>query len=117
MVGHLVGFGADKGGLDFVDTLVEICGRNGLQTVWEGILQAGIDRSPPIEASTDIVLPKPGLGFVYTERGVFSQGQAVIFRRESLFVEGVSGFVDAAPGHVAEIVLVDTGGDADVVGV
>src|ERR1700722_8048051 len=70
-----------------------------------------------IAGSADIVLPEPGLGLVYTEGGVFSEGQAIIFRRESLFIEGVSGFVDTAPGHVAEVLFIDTGGDADVVAV
>src|SRR5579863_10196465 len=51
------------------------------------------------------------------ERGVFSQWKAVILRREPLFVEGVSCFVDAAPGHMTEISFIDAGGDADVIAI
>src|ERR1700683_1325484 len=83
----------------------------------EDSLQPGVYSFPPGEASAYIVFPEPGLGFVDTQGSKCPKREAVVFERQPLFVEGVAGLVDTTPGHVGKVVLVDAGGDADVMSV
>ena len=46
-----------------------------------------------------IVLPDTGLRFMHAQGSVFAQGQPVLFIRQTLFVQGMAGLMDAAPGH------------------
>src|ERR1700760_3332260 len=70
MIGNLVGFGTDKGGLYLVDSLVELCHCDGAELFWENGLETGIDGLPPSVTSAYVVLPEAGVGFIGAPAGV-----------------------------------------------
>src|SRR5580692_12046027 len=48
--------------------------------------------------------------------GVFSQGETIIFPGQALFVQCVTSLMNTTPCHMAEVVLIDAGGDPDIFG-
>ena len=49
---------------------------------------------------------------MYAQRSVFTQRQAIKACRQSLFIQAMSAFMDTAPGHIAEIIFINTGSEA-----
>jgi len=117
MIGDLIGFGSNEGRGDLVDGPIKLFDAYAVERLGEDGLQAGIDGFPPGEASADVVFPKAGLGFVDAQGNKFPKREAIVFVGKSLLIERMTGLVDAAPGHVVEIVLVDAGRNANVPGV
>src|ERR1700751_3140332 len=69
---------------------------------------------PKTAAAPHHVLPEPRLTFMDAGRHTLAERRAIKLLADTLFVHGMAGLVQCREQRVAEVVLIDAGGDADV---
>lgn len=114
VISHLVGVGADERLLHLVDGAVEFVERDALELVGELRLEFGIEILPRLAAAPDDVFPQPRLTLVDACARPTRQRGPLVDGIVALFVHGVPRFVDVAEQRLAEEILLDARGDADV---
>src|ERR1700730_17996088 len=113
VVGDLVGIRADQRALHLVDRAIGL-EPNLSELVGEGIPQSGVKMFPEGAAAADHVFPKPRLALVYAPRCSRSERRALKRSGDALLVKRMTGLVHGCEQRVAEMFLVDTGGNSDV---
>ena len=114
VVGYLVGFDADEGGLDAVDGLIEGFDANPFQLSGKDLLETGQPEGPEAATAADDVLPHPGLRFVHAQRGAVAQDGAVVGAIIALVVHAVTRFVNGGKEGHFELFGGQAGGEAHV---
>src|SRR6202022_4122793 len=104
VVGDLIRFNANEGGLRFVDRAVESLFVRFAELLWECRSKARKEMLPERLASTDQVLPQPRLGLMDARRGAVPKWGAVELFAYALLVHGVARLVhQTEKAHVEEV--------------
>src|ERR1700724_2070755 len=114
VIGDLVGIRADQRALHLVDRAIEGLEPNLSELVEEGIPQNRVKVFPEGAAAADHIFPKPRLALVYAPRCSRSERRALKRSGDTLLVKRMTGLVRGCEQRVAEMFLVDAGGNSDV---
>jgi hypothetical protein len=112
----LVRTDADERARDLVDRAMKRTKRHAAELIREDALQRRIEMLPEAAAARDDIFPEPRLALVHAGRDAMAEGRAFERGTHALLVHGVTRLVQRREQRIAEVVLVDARGDANVAG-